>query len=120
MITPGIIQLFLHYIFERRIIRHHVPIKRPVEQEVFGVLREVRFVSEGSETLVDHILQPGSPALQSLLLLQRSLEALLQLCYRCVTAAAHPGRLFLVQGRFQVCAREFVGMRATEMSLLRG
>lgn len=53
------------------------PVKGPLEQEEFGGLWEGRAMLIGLQDLRDHAIQPCSPLLQGVLLLQGQLEVLL-------------------------------------------
>lgn len=72
-----------------------MPVKGPLEQELTGSFRETRPVLVGLEDLTDHVVKPDSPLLQGALLLQRSLEVLLESLHHALLALADPGCLLL-------------------------
>lgn len=66
------------------------PVKGPLEQEKLGGLREGRAVLVGFKDLGDHTIQPRSPLLQGVLLLEGQLEVLLQPLDNTVFTPTHP------------------------------
>lgn len=66
------------------------PVKGPFEQEELGSLRKGRTVLVGLQDLGHHTIQPRSPLLQGVLLLEGQLEVLLQPLDNTVFTPAHP------------------------------
>lgn len=67
-----------------------LPIKGPLEQELAGRFRETWPVLVGLEDLTDDVVEPGGPLLQGALLLQCSLEVLLESLHHALLALADP------------------------------